>query len=49
MKVLKTCLGVSACVFVLGGMAFVWNACGGLQEFVVGLVVMALVIFGWPT
>jgi hypothetical protein len=48
MKSLKICLSIFAGLLLLGGMVYVWNACGSLKDLCFGLALMALVVFGWP-
>ncbi|MGB2662260.1 MAG: hypothetical protein WBD04_07745 [Candidatus Omnitrophota bacterium] len=49
MKSLMICVGVIAGIVILGGMMYLWSACGNLRDLCVGLALMALVVFGWPT
>ena len=49
MKSLRIFLGIGAGLLLLGGMMYVWNACGSLQDLCIGLSLMALVMFGWPS
>ncbi|MFQ5951912.1 MAG: hypothetical protein ACE5JK_00695 [Candidatus Omnitrophota bacterium] len=49
MKVLHMCLGAMIGLMLLGGAAFVWNACGNLSELGLGLIVTTLVVLGCPS